>query len=138
MPQGKSYYISFLVDCTYSMTSDMQIKERRMTIEEQIVNLNARMCHILSAENTFFTIKHPWQIVLPGMSQRQVLRVSKVRTNEYKCLWLIVFCSLVLWLSSRHTLCHSVPVYALIKRQIAVVFRDLFCSSALHLHHTKS
>lgn len=57
------------------------------------------------------------------------------QTQTYVFAWiLIVFQSLVLWLSGWRAVCHGEPVYALIKRQIAVVLGDLSRSSALHLH----
>lgn len=70
---------------------------------------------------------------------KQPQHLSKVSRSLKTHLWLSCDCPLSLvWLSSCRVVCHSGLVYALIKWQIAVVLRDLSCSSALHLHYTKS
>lgn len=110
------YYIHFIHE------EDMQMKGWIRTTEKWIIDLSVRiMFHIFLA---WVYIKQFWQ------------SLSGVRTKQNKCLWLNPNClfSLVLWLSSWRVVCHSMPVYALIKRQIAVVLSDLSYPSVLHLH----
>lgn len=75
----------------------------------------------------------PAEQIFRDVSKASAKGSEQTQTNVFAWI-LIVFPSLVLWLSGWRAVCHSEPVYALIKRQIAVVLGDLSRSSALHLH----